>query len=138
VSRQGQPIWQVGGSCSNAPASGCASATWRVNHGHEVLDDGSLLIFNNGQSGASAVLNYALNESATFSAMQTWTYNPGTTSNVLGDVQALPDGNVLVAFSTAGVIHEIDASRTLVQTINAGTVGYIDWRETLYGPPARY
>lgn len=138
VTRQGEALWQVGGSCTNAPAGGCVGASWRVNHGHHLLEDGSLLLFNNGQSGASAALNYALNEQGSFTAMQSWSYNPGTTSNVLGDVQWLPGGNSLITFSTAGVMHEIDASRAVVQTITLGTVGYSDWRETLYGPPARY
>jgi len=138
VNRQGQALWQVGGSCTNAPADGCVGASWRVNHGHDLLEDGSLLIFNNGQSGASAALNYSLNTQGTFTATQDWSYNPGTTSNVLGDVQWLPEGNVLVTFSTAGLIQEIDASRAIVQSINVGTVGYSDWRPTLYGPPARY
>jgi len=138
VNRQGQALWQVGGSCTNAPADGCVGASWKVNHGHDLLEDGSLLIFNNGQSGASAALNYSLNTTGTFAATQDWSYNPGTTSNVLGDVQWLPGGNALITFSTAGIIHEIDSSRAIVQTINAGVVGYADWRETLYGPPARY
>lgn len=138
VTRQGQPLWQVGGSCANAQAAACVGADWRVNHGHDLSDDGTLLIFNNGESGASAVLNYAINEAGTFTAQQTSSYEPGTTSNVLGDVQELPGGGMLIAFSTAGVIHEIDASGQLVQTINAGTVGYVNWRETLYGPPPRY
>jgi len=137
VNRQGQALWQVGGSCTNAPADGCVGASWRVNHGHHLLEDGSLLIFNNGQSGASAALNYSINAQGTFTATQDWSYNPGTTSNVLGDVQWLPGGNVLVTFSTAGIMHEIDPSRAIVQTINAGAMGYADWRETLYGPPAR-
>lgn len=138
VTRQGQPLWQVGGDCTNAPAAGCVGATWRVNHGHELLDDGSLLIFNNGEGGAATVLNYTINEAGTFAAMQAWSYSPGTQSNVLGDVQALPGGGMLVAFSTSGVIHETDAARELVQSISAGSIGYTDWRETLYGPPARY
>ncbi len=140
ISHTGQVLWQLGGSCSGAPAPGCVEGSWRVNHGHDMPDDGSgaFLFFNNGSSGSSTVYKYQLNEMGTFTAMQVWTYQPGTTSNVLGDVQQLPNGNVLVAFSTASVIHEIDSSQMLVQTLTGGAGGYAEWRETLYGPPARY
>ena len=57
-------------------------------------------------------------------------------SNVLGDVQRLPNGNTLVTYSTDGEILEVDASGATVQTI-MGSYGYADWRATLYGPPAR-
>jgi hypothetical protein len=140
ISHTGQPLWQLGGSCSGAPAAHCVEGSWRVNHGHDMPDDGSgtFLIFNNGSSGASNVYKYQINETGTFGATQVWTYSPGTTSNVLGDVQQLPNGNVLIAFSTASVVHEIDANQMLVQSLSGGVGGYAEWRATMYGPPARY
>lgn len=136
VSHQGQVLWQIGGSCTNAPAPKCVPGDWKVNHGHDLRDDGTFIVFNNGQSGASNVFFYKITDTGTFGAMRTDTYSPGTTSNVLGDVQRLPNGNTLVAFSTASVLQEIDPMKNLVQTIN-GPGGYADWRPTLYGPPAR-
>jgi hypothetical protein len=64
---------------------------------------------------------------------------------VLGDVQSLPNGNVLVVFSTSGQIHEVSSSGELVQIFFAKTplgewdapFGYASFRETLYGPPSR-
>ncbi len=140
ISHAGKVLWQLGGSCSGAPAPSCVGGSWQVNHGHDMPDDGSgaFLFFNNGSSGSSTVFKYQLNETGAFTATEVWTYKPGTTSNVLGDVQQLPNGNVLVAFSTASVVHEIDSSRTLVQQLSGGIGGYVEWRETLYGPPARY
>ncbi len=139
VSRSGALLWQFGGDCTGAPAPKCVPGTWRVNHGHHLLDDGSgtFLFFNNGSSGGSTVFKYMLDEVGTFAATQVWAYSPGTTSNTLGDVQALPNGNTLVVFSTAGVIHEIDASQQLVQSLSGAAGGYIAWRPTLYGPPPR-
>lgn len=129
--------WQFGGSCTNAPAPKCVPGNWKVNHGHDMLDDGTFLFFNNGQSGASTVYFYKLNETGTFSATMVDSYSPGVNSAVLGDVQRLPNGNTLITFSTSSVIHEIDPSKQLVQTIN-GPGGYAEWRETLYGPPPRF
>jgi hypothetical protein len=106
-----------------------------VNHGFHSPDANSILFFNNGTSGASTVFKYNIMDGGTFTATEAWNYRPGTTSNVLGDVQQLPNGNVLVTFSTAGVIHEIDPSRMLVQSFSVGVAGYGEWRPTLYGPP---
>jgi hypothetical protein len=59
----------------------------------------------------------------------------GATSNVLGDVQRLPNGNLLVTFSTSGQIHEIDRAGKLVMKLTASSYGYSEFRESLYGPP---
>jgi hypothetical protein len=37
-----------------------------------------------------------------------------------------------------GFIHEVAASGELLQTIEANTFGYSNFRETLYGPPLPY
>jgi hypothetical protein len=132
----GKVVWQLGGTCSGAPATKCVAGDWKVNHGHDMLEDGTFLLFNNGTSGASAVMEYKITEGGTFAATKSWEYKPGTSSNVLGDVQRLPNGNTLVTFSTASIIHEIDPQRTLIQSFN-GPGGYAEWRPTLYGPPAR-
>jgi hypothetical protein len=137
LNHQGQILWQFGGSCTGAPAPKCIAGDWKVNHGHDMLDDGTFSFFNNGQSGASTALFYKLTETGTFAAQKLGSYAPGTTSAVLGDVERLPNGNTIVAFSNAGVIHEIDPSGALVQSIS-GPGGYADWRETLYGPPPRF
>jgi len=137
VSRAGDVLWQFGGNCSGAPAPNCIAGDWRVNHGHHLLDDGTFLFFNNGSSGASTVFKYTLVETGTFSADEVWGYSPGATSNTLGDVQQTSNGNVVIAFSTANLIHEIDPSNNLVQSINGAAGGYISWRKTLYGPPPR-
>jgi len=51
----------------------------------------------------------------------------------------LPNGNILVTFSTGGQMHEITPSGTLVMKIAAPTpgqnFGYAEFRESLYGPP---
>jgi len=59
----------------------------------------------------------------------------GATSNVLGDIQRLPNGNYLVTFSTSGQIHEISPSGTLVAKFTANSFGYSEFRESLYGQP---
>ncbi|HSY39740.1 MAG TPA: arylsulfotransferase family protein [Polyangia bacterium] len=140
VSHAGAVAWQLGGSCTNAPAgpSHCVAESWQVNHGHHLLDDGTMLVFNNNTNGSpSDALEFKLNTTGTMSATSVKAFESGSlTSNVLGDVQRLPNGNTLITYSTSGVILEVDPSWATVQTLS-GSYGYADWRETLYGPPAR-
>jgi hypothetical protein len=79
---------------------------------------------------SSAVIEYSLSDGA-----EIFRYDPGIFSVWLGDVERLPNGNTLVTFSIAGVIHEIDANGNLVREITASAIGYSSWRPTLYGSP---
>jgi hypothetical protein len=138
VKHDGTPVWQVGGSCTNAPASKCASGTWKVNHGHDFdRKNGNMLIFNNGSSGSAHILELALNTSgSTFSYTTVKDFSSGGTSNTLGDVQRLPSGNTMITYSNSSQLIEVDSSWNTVQTLK-GSFGYAEWRETLYGPPQK-
>ncbi len=73
-------------------------------------------------------------------ATKVWDYSSGNISSiVLGDVQILSNGNRLITFSTAGVIHEVDGtSKALIQSLSfslGGATGYAVKRASLYGPP---
>jgi hypothetical protein len=139
VSSAGVPAWQLGGVCDGAPTGNhCSPQSWQVNHGHHLLDDGTLLLFNNTETdGVAHVLEYQLNNTpGSLSATLVHDY-PGTAaSTTLGDVQRLPGGNTLVTYSNAAVIEELDPSWNVVQTFSV-RVGYSNWRPTLYGPPLR-
>jgi len=74
------------------------------------------------------------------SAHQAWSYkaSPGIQNDVEGDLQRLPNGNTVIAYSTKGALLEIDAQGTVLQTLTFKTsFGYIEKRATLYGPPPR-
>ena len=71
-------------------------------------------------------------------ATQLWSYTTADArSFVLGDVQRLPNGNTLVIYSVAGIMQEVSPTGDLVQTLSAGSFGYANFRETMYGPPLR-
>ncbi len=58
----------------------------------------------------------------------------------MGDVQRLPNGNTIVAYSTQGVLHEVSSNGTLLQELTwpvSASFGYIQKRATLYGPPPK-
>jgi hypothetical protein len=139
VTRSGSSVWQIGGSCTSAPAPKCATGSWKVNHGHHLVDDNNLLIFNNGQSGSSHVFDFKISSSDTFAITTNKDFTSGKSSGSLGDVQRLPNGNTLITYSNSGDMYEVDSSWATVQTIKgpSNSFGYADWRETLYGPPPR-
>jgi hypothetical protein len=133
LSRSGQLIWQFGGSNPKDPSKFFTGVpTWSINHGHQLLSDGTFLFFNNG---ANEAWGYTL-DTTTMTAGKILSYTAsGATSAVLGDVQRLPNGNVLVTFSTSGQIHEISPAGALVAKLTASEFGYAEFRESLYGPP---
>lgn len=137
VSAAGVPVWQLGGGCDAAPTGAhCAPETWQVNHGHHLLDDGTLLLFNNTYGDVPHVLAYRLSDAASLSATLVHDYSGTASSMTMGDVQRLPGGNTLVTYSEAATIVELDPDWKPVQTFSV-RVGYTTWRPTLYGPPPR-
>jgi hypothetical protein len=139
VSSAGTPQWQLGGVCDGAPTgTHCSPQSWLVNHGHHLLDDGTLLLFNNTETyGDAHVLEFKLDNTAdALGATMVRDYTGTAASATLGDVQRLPGGNTLVTYSNDGTIVELDPSWNAVQTFSV-RVGYSNWRPTLYGPPLR-
>ena len=143
-SRSGTKAWKLGGS----GGAFTGDVTWSVNHGHQWIGPNRLFFFNNGSGGTgmgggSSTASHAIELSldlTTMKASKVWDYSSGSVaSSVLGDVQILDNGNRLVTFSTAGVIHEVDsASKSMIQSISfssGGAIGYAVKRASLYGPP---
>jgi hypothetical protein len=128
--REGSLAWTFGGQTSDY-----TGAEWDRQHQHHWFDDHLLLFNNNGDNGSSAALEYQLGEN---SAELVSSYSSSAFSQTFGGVQHLSNGNTLVTFSNAGVMHEVNPSGELVQEITTGVVGYAVRRKTLYGPPPPY
>ena len=138
VSRTGTLIWQLGGANPKDQTKFFSGAgTWSVNHGHHMLPDGTFYLFNNGQSGTSTVRGFKLNTSS-MTATSSFTYmGSGVNSMVMGDVQGLPNGNVLVTASTSGNITEMTTGGQVIANFKGSAFGYTEYRDSLYGPPPR-
>jgi hypothetical protein len=140
VSRTGQLIWQLGGTNPKDMAKFFSGAgTWSVNHGHHMTSDGtSFILFNNGAmtGGTSVVRAFKLN-TATMTATSSQTYMGGISSMVMGDAQFLPNGNILVTYSTNGTLQEITSTGTVVAQFKFSALGYSEYRDSLYGQPPR-
>ncbi|MBN2036425.1 MAG: hypothetical protein JW768_06750 [Chitinispirillaceae bacterium] len=135
----GKLVWQFGGSNPKGSAFSLGEG-WEANHGHEIEEDGRIVLFNNGPMMGSVqakVIGYKLNESA-MSASKSWEKGANGSSISLGDIQRLPDDHLLVTVSNAGNIEELDSSHNVVLSFSSGEFGYTRFRKSLYGPPLDY
>jgi len=127
--------------------------TWQGSeHGIHILGLDDFLIFNNntrsiagsnqpgGTGDGSMAIEIKLNLTAKTVA-KTWMYKAsGSTyqNDIMGDLQLLPNGNIVIAFGGKGIIQEITRDGTVLQEMRTmGNFGYIQKRMTLYGPPPR-
>jgi hypothetical protein len=72
--------------------------------------------------------------------MKIWSYvsSMAYKTDILGDVERLPNGNTIIDYATKSAIEEVDSSGTLLQRITTqGNFGYIEKRATLYGPSTK-
>jgi len=122
-----------GGDLTQYPAM-----DWEIQHGHEVHADHLWVFNNNGKNGGSSILGFDFDLSAK-TASSTLVYDSGNTSGAFGDVKELPNGNLFVTYSTAGVFHEITKTGTLLRELKtSASLGYSEHRSTLYGKAPPY
>ena len=148
VDRQGSIKWVLNGGTSNSfDKSGGGATGWTGNHNLHILGADHILFFNNGtastmSTGQPSVARELQLNLTSMTTSQIWSYtaNPTISNAVMGDVQRLDNGNTIIAYSTQGVIHEVDAGGALLQQLSwglQGAFGYITKRKTLYGPPPK-
>jgi hypothetical protein len=151
VKRQdGATVWMLNGGKSPLPG-----VTWKGSeHGIHVIDPNQILIFNNnstslmggfgtagGSGDGSKVLQLKIDPTAK-TASSVWSYKGPSNlqTDIMGDVQRLPNGNTIIAYSTKGAVQEVDKDGNVLSdwTFPLGAqFGYIEKRATLYGPPPR-
>ena len=148
----GSTVWVLGGGIGGAVSSFSGGSWEGGQHGIDILGLNDFLIFNNnapsdvadgtllgGSDNGSLAIEVMTNPTAK-TAMQSWSYraSPGIQNDVMGDVQRLPNGNTIVAFSTQNEVQEVSSSGSVLQTLTFGSaIGYIQKRATLYGAPPR-
>lgn len=152
--RTGDLVWQIGGNTPLGDSFELVGVeSWNDNHGHHLTADGHFLIFNNrvpdGETSRSRVLEVLLDDEE-WTATKTWEFSEeGWATAQLGDVQRLPNGNVLVTYSNVAQIVEVAPSGEVVQSFENDRTwlegyswpfalfGYATFRTSLYGPPPR-
>ena len=77
-----------------------------------------MLMFNNGGVGMNSMAYELMLDLNAHTATRVWTYDGGSSSFVLGDIQRLSNGNTLVTYSIEGKIVELDPDWNEVQTFS--------------------
>jgi hypothetical protein len=146
----GSVVWILNGTTKTF-----TGFTWPGSeHGIHVLAIDDFLIFNNnsisvagmdpslpgGTGDGSQAIEIKLDLTAK-TVSKIWSYKAMGTmyqTDIMGDLQRLPNGNIVIAFGGKGVIQEITSSGTVLQEMRTqANFGYIQKRMTLYGPPPR-
>ena len=110
-------------------------ASWNRQHNHHLLDNGIVLFNNSGSNGGSSIREFTMSGT---SATQIEDFANGHSTQSMGDVKRLSNGNTIITYSNQGYILEVDQSWQNVREMSSDGVGYIERRKTLYGPPPPY
>ena len=154
ITRTGTVVWVLNGVGAAGITNGFTGDTWAGGeHGIHVLGLDKLLIFNNNSNAPGGRdddgsrnqrrLDRARDQAGSHGQEgdQDLVYKgSGMTyqNDVMGDVQRLSNGNTIIAFSTKGIIVEVDASGNgPADAEDNSNFGYIHKRATLYGPSPR-
>ncbi|HSU42045.1 MAG TPA: arylsulfotransferase family protein [Polyangiaceae bacterium] len=134
ITRHGDFVWGL-----NGDASTISGTSWVREHGVHILAPDDLIVFSNGDGAAQKSLVFELKlDLAAKTATELWRYDADQNTTFGGDVQKLANGNLLVTYSSSGVIQELDPSRNVVQqaTFDIGSaLAYTERRLSLYGGP---
>jgi len=153
IKRDGTVVWVLNGLGAPGITNSFTGDTWLGGeHGIHILGLDSFVIFNNnsskpggvttpnpGSNDGSIALEIKLDLTAK-KMMKTWMFKQtgaAYQNDVMGDVQRLPNGNTMVAYSTKGLIVEVNSAGQVLQSMTAANFGYIEKRPTLYGPPPK-
>ena len=133
LSRSGQLIWQFGGSMPKDQTKFFTGVpTWSVNHGHQLLSDGTFLFFNNGSNEGWGYTLNTTNMTATKILGYTASGAPATSSATSSACRTA---------TTSSPSRPPDKSTrsaptgTLVAKFTSPSFGYSEFRESLYGAP---
>lgn len=112
---------------------------WSKQHGHHLLPDRLLVFSNVGPDSKPVALEYELSLEQRRSAPLRQYQSAGAESSpTLGDIQRLPNGNTVVTYSNAGIVHELGLDFSLIRVTRTKPIGYPEHRNVLFGPPPPY
>lgn len=114
----GNIIWRLGGRNNQFTIINDPLGGFSAQHSVRVLDNGNLLIYDNGlrhSSPESRAIEYRL-DTATKEATLVWEFRhtPSIFTSIVGSVQRYTNGNTLVGFGLVGTATEVTSSGTTV------------------------
>ena len=120
----------------NGMSSDFTGTSWSRQHGIHFVSEENILVFSNG-TNTSTVFEFML-DLGTMTASEVKSFNVNLAVPNGGDVQRLENGNTMIAWSSKGVLQELDSSWEVVQEFSwpvGNTISYIEKRKSLYGGP---
>ncbi|HEX5098845.1 MAG TPA: aryl-sulfate sulfotransferase [Polyangiaceae bacterium] len=137
ITRTGEVIWVANGDMATLTGP----TNWVHQHAVQSLSADEILVFSNGDAGQRSIVYDMKIDLGGKTITENWTYDGGQTVMFGGDVQRLDNGNYIITYSAAGVVHELDSERKLVQSLSftaGNTLAYSEKLKTLYdAPPPR-
>lgn len=130
ITSAGELVWVLNGETSDFTGT-----SWSRQHGLQYLSDTHLVIFSNGDFGGATKIFELQLDLTTMTAETLWSYEDGPSTSFGGDVQRLPNGNTLIAFSSALEIREVDPEGQLVQQLvwpEGHSIGYTTVQDSMY------
>jgi hypothetical protein len=122
----GAIIWRLGGKHSDFAIDPDAAFAWQ--HDARRQPDGTITVFDNGTSGASRALVLNVDESARrVSLKRAYTRPSPTFSDSQGNVQVLPNGNILIGWGAQPYVSEFSPDGELLFDARLGEK-YISYR----------
>jgi Arylsulfotransferase (ASST) len=123
--RTGQIIWRLGGKRSDFAIDAEAAFAWQ--HDARRQPDGSITLFDNGERRSRALVLEVDEASRRARLRRQYTHPAGLFANSQGNVQVLPDGNVLVGWGAQPYVSEFTAGGELIFDARFAP-GYISYR----------
>jgi hypothetical protein len=140
-SSTGQVLARIGGKQSTVKMGPGTRTAWQ--HDARMLPDGDVTVFDNGSEpkvqpqsrGIVERLNPATN---TMTLVAQYTHSPRVSAGTQGNVQTLPDGNVMIGWGVQPYIDEYSAAGRLLfgARVAAPSQSYRAFRETWSAQPA--
>ncbi|HEY7965887.1 MAG TPA: arylsulfotransferase family protein, partial [Solirubrobacteraceae bacterium] len=123
--RSGAIIWRLGGKHSDFAIDPAAAFAWQ--HDARRQGDGSITLFDNGERTSRAI-SLAVDESARRVALRrAFTRPTSVHSTSQGNVQVLPNGNVLVGWGAQPYVSEFSRDGELIFDAQLGS-SYVSYR----------
>jgi hypothetical protein len=126
--RTGAIIWRLGGKRSDFTLA--SNAVFRWQHDARRQPDGSITLFDNGDDVSRAVVLNIDEAARRASLRRAYTHPSELYSDSQGNVQVLPNGNVLVGWGAQPYVSEFTAGGDLIfdGRLDAGYISYRAYR----------
>jgi hypothetical protein len=108
----GQIMWRLGGKHSNFALTSAAQFAWQ--HDARRQPNGTITVFDNGNSLSRAIVLSVDERTRDVDLVRAYTHPKGLFADSQGNVQVLPNGNVLVGWGAQPYVSEFTAGGQLI------------------------